>query len=343
MSKALIPKKFTLGFAAIFFITTALLSYAPVAVAQHKMWYIGWLDPSVRPTAATPSRSLDAFRQALVALGYEEGRTFIIDARFADTDQSRLPTLAKELVELNVDVIVTIGTPTVRAAKKTTTTIPIIMAGSNKPVENGLVASLAHPGGNVTGLIHNPAPGLDWKELQLLKEAAPNIARVALLFESGGSPLQEQWLDGLRSYATSIKLTLLPHDVRDVKSSAEYDLILSKITEERADAIFVHPEFVNVKYQKELIDFVSTNKLPSICQDDRFVEQAGLLSYYTDWLDLRRRAAFYVDKIFKGAKPSDLAVEQPSRFELIVNMKTAHALGLTLPHSILVRAARIIQ
>ena len=217
------------------------------------------------------------------------------------------------------------------------------MAGSSRPVENGLVASFAHPGGNVTGLTHNPASGLDGKELQLLKEAAPNIARVALLFEFAGSPVQEQWLDGLRSYGTSMKLTLLPHDVRGVESSAEYDLILSKIIEERADAIFVHPEFVNIKYHQELIDFVLANKLPSICQDVRFVEQAGLLSYYTDWLDLRRRAAFYVDKIFKGAKPSDLAVEQPSRFELIVNMKTAHALGLTLPHSILVRADRIIE
>src|SRR5262245_60538106 len=232
-------------------IVGTLMSFAPSAVAQDKVWHIGWLDPSVPPTATRPSQSLEAFRQALNRLGYAEGRNYVLDAQFADTDQSRLPALAKELVDRGVDVIVTVGTPTVFAAEKATATIPIIMAGSNDPVKRGLVAGLAHPGGNVTGFTHNPGPEFAGKALQLLKDAAPNISRIAILAESGVIPRhREPQFGGLLSAAESLELTLLFHDVHGVKSETEFDSILSKIVEERADALFVFPKFVNNKYKE---------------------------------------------------------------------------------------------
>jgi ABC-type uncharacterized transport system substrate-binding protein len=195
-------------------------------------------------------------------------------------------------------VIVTIGTPTVHAAREATATIPIIMAGSNDPVGRGLVASLAHPGGNVTGFTHTPGPEFAGKALQLLKEAAPNISRIAILADTGGIPW-EQRLGGLPSAAGDLELTLLLHDVNGVKSETEFDSLLSMIIEERPDALFVFPDLVNNKYEKAVLDFASTNKLSSMCQETSFVERGGLLYYYTDWGELRRRAAAYVNKILQ--------------------------------------------
>ena len=285
--------------------------------------------------------NLKQFQRGLGELGYKEGRNYIIDARFADTDQSRLPALAKELADRRVDVIVTIGTPTVRAAKKATATIPIIMAGSTDPVENGFASSLAHPGGNVTGLTHNPGPDFAGKALQLLKETAPHISRVAILVALGGGVSRA--VEVQRAIAGDLKLTLLVHDVTDAKSAGDFDAILSKIVEERADALFAFPEFTVGKHKDALLDFVSTNKLPSMFQEARYVEEGGLMSYYTDFAELRRQAARYVDKIFKGAKPADLPVEQPSRFELVVNLKMAKVLNLTVPPSILALADKILD
>jgi putative tryptophan/tyrosine transport system substrate-binding protein len=336
--------KSALSFALIPVVISALPLCTPRAVAQDKVWRIGFLDPSMPPTAAVPSANLEAFRQGLDGLGYLEGQNNIIEARFADTDRSRLPTLAKELVDQGVDVIVTVGTPTVFAAKKATATIPIIMAGSYDPVGNGLVASLAHPGGNVTGFAHLPGPEFAGKALQLLKDAAPNISRIAILADSEGIPWEQNpRARALSSAAKDLELTLLPHDVIGVKSETEFDSILSKIVEERADALFVFPDFVNNKYEKAILDFASANRLPSMGQHTSFVERGGLMYYYTDWSELRRRAAAYVDKIFKGAMPADLPVQQPSRFELIVNVKTAEALGLTIPRSVLALADKVIE
>jgi putative ABC transport system substrate-binding protein len=333
--------KSSVSFALILVVISALPLCAPGAVAQDKLWRIGFLDLSVPPTAARPSRNLEAFQQGLDGLGYSEGRNYIIEAQFADTDRSRLPALAKVLVDRGVDVIVTIGTPTVSAAKEATAMIPIIMAGSNDPVRLGLVAGLAHPGGNVTGFTHTPGPEFAGKALQLLKDAAPNISRIAILAETVFT--WEVRLPGLSSAAKDLELTLLFHNVNGVKSQTDFDSILSKIVEERVDALFVFPEFVNTKYEKAILDFASANRLPSMCQETSFVERGLLLYYYTDWSELRRRAAAYVDKIFKGAKPADLPVEQPSRFEFIVNMKTAEALGLTIPRSVLALADKVIE
>jgi putative ABC transport system substrate-binding protein len=214
------------------------------------------------------------------------------------------------------------------------------MAGSADPVEHGLVASLAHPGGNVTGVTHTPGPEFTGKCLQLLKEVAPNISRVAVLWDSGAL---HEGLDAQRAVARDAQIALLAHDVKGVKSAADFGSILSAISEEHADALFAFPNFVNGKYGQAILDFVTAHRLPSMFQDDGFVEKGGLLSYYTDWLNLRRRAATYVDKILKGVRPADLPVEEPRKFQLIVNRKTATALGLTIPPSILSRADEVIE
>ena len=316
--------------------------FAPCAQAQEKLWRIGWLDPSPAPTPAKPGCCLPIFRKALSELGYVEGRNYVIEGRFADTDFDRLPRLAKELVDGGVDIIVTIGTPAVAPAKNATSTIPIVMAGSADPVELGLVASLAHPGGNVTGVTHNPGPEFASKSLELLKEVAPNISHVAVLWDSRAL-VEGRWLNVQRAVAPDMQLVLLPHDLKGVRSAEDFGSILSAISEERDDALLAFTDFVNDKYKQALVGFVTAHRLPSMFQDNYFVEDGGLISYYTDWNSLRRRAAVYVDKILKGTKPADLPVEQPTKFELWVNLKTATALGLTVPPSILTRADKVIE
>jgi ABC-type uncharacterized transport system substrate-binding protein len=312
--------------------------FAPCAFAEDRLWRIGWLDLNLPPNAERPSFNLRSFQRGLGELGYEEGRNYVIEARFADTDQSRLPTLAKELVDLGVDVIVTFGTSPARAAKGATATIPIVMAGTNDPVGMGLVATLAHPGGNVTGLTRVPVDsGLMGKGLQFLKEVAPNISHLAIL----GSDFPGT---GIRGAAEDLKITVSVNRTADVKSAGEFEAILSKIIEERADAVFVTDDFANVKYINLILNFLSTNRLPSMFEATGWVEfNEGLISYFTDIRELRRRAALYVDKILKGAKPADLPVEQPTRFRMVINLKTAKALGLTVPQSLLQQADKVIE
>jgi putative ABC transport system substrate-binding protein len=320
-------------------------SFATRGLGQEKLWRIGWLSPDPAPTPAQSSDAtydLATFREAMGDLGWVEGRSYVIDSRFADTDWDRLPTLAKELVDSGVDIIVTIGTPPVTAARNATSTIPIVMAGSADPVEHGLVASLAHPGGNVTGVTHSPGPKIAGKCLGLLREVAPNVSRVAILWDSGGMH-EGLSLDVQRAAARDLKIALLVHDVKGVKSADQFGSILSEISEERADALFAFPNFVNGKYGQAILDFVTAYRLPSFFQSGGFVEKGGLLYYYTDWGSLRRRAATYVDQILKGVRPADLPVEQPSKFQLIINLKTATALGLTVPPSILATADEVIE
>jgi putative ABC transport system substrate-binding protein len=315
---------------------------APVVHAQQRIWRLGWLTPNPPPAVGRPYPDLDTFKSALAELGYTEGRNYLIDARFADTDNSRLPALAEELIADDVDIIVTIGTPTVAAAKSATTTIPIVMSGSADPVEHGLVVSLRNPGGNITGFTHSPGPEFAAKGLELLKEAAPSISRVAVLVDSSTvhEPLS---LDVQKAVATKLGLTLLPHDVKGVRSGDDIAAIFSEIMKEGADALFVYPNFVNGKYASAITSFASASRLPAMYQDTDYTDIGGLISYYTNWLSLRRRAAFYVDKIIKGTKPADLPVEEPTTFELVVNLKAAKALGLSIPPSILTRADKVIE
>lgn len=321
---------------------SAAAASAPAALAQEKVWRLGWLTPDPSPAAGGSNVDLDTFKKALAELGYVEGRNYVIESRFADTDNNRLPALAKELVARPVDIIVTIGTPTVAAAKSASATIPIVMAGSADPVEHGFVESLRHPGGNITGVVHSPGPEFAGKCLELLKEVAPTIAHTGILWDS--STLHEGLsLDVQRAGAAKLGLTLLPHDLKDVRSAEDFTAVLSDLRQEGADSLFVFPNFVAGKYDTAITTFAATNRLPAMYQDTDYIDVGGLISYYTNWLSLRRRAAVYVDKIIKGAKPADLPVEEPTTFELVVNLKAAKALGLTIPLSVLSRAGQVID
>jgi putative ABC transport system substrate-binding protein len=316
--------------------TAAVLAAPLTAEAQPagKVWRIGYLG------LGSPSDGVSGpFRDALRQLGYVEGQNLLIETRFADAEADKLPGLASELVQRKVDVIVAIGTPPVKAAKDVTATIPIVMAGSADPVQHGLVASLAHPGGNVTGVTHSPGPQIAGKGLELLKEAVPKVSRVGILWDSSGIheglSLQQQQLA-----APALGIALLPIDA---KTLPELTAALSEMKREHVDGLFVFPNFINGKHAQLILDFAATNRLPTMFQETYWVERGGLMSYYTNWSRLRERAAVFVDKIFKGAKPADLPVEQPTKFDLVINLKTAKALGLTIPPSVLTRADEVMQ
>jgi putative ABC transport system substrate-binding protein len=318
-------------------------SHALAKAQEHgKVVRIGWLDPSLTPTAAAPSRALTPFRQRLRELGYVEGRDVVIESRFADTYWDRLPGQAQDLVGRGVDIIVTIGTATVMIAKKATTTIPIVMAGAGEPLELGLVTSLAHPGGNVTGVAHNPGPEFAGKSLELLRDASPKISRVAVLWDSAALH-EDPSLEGQRVAARMLGLSLLIHDIAEAHSEAAFAAVLSALESEGAEAVFVYPNFIAGKHARAILAFLSAHRLPSMFQDSWFVEQGALFSYYANWKSLRRTTAEYVDKILKGAKPGDLPIAQPTKFELVVNLKTAKTFGLTIPQSVLLRADQVIQ
>jgi putative ABC transport system substrate-binding protein len=216
------------------------------------------------------------------------------------------------------------------------------MAGAGEPLELKLVPSLARPGGNVTGLAHNPGPEFAGKSLELLKDASPKISRVAILWDSGALH-EDPSLDGQREAAKALGLTLSIHDIVDAHSAEEFDKLLTTVAAEKPDAIFVYPNFISAKHAAKILAFAAANRLPSMFQNSDLADQGALFSHYADWHVLRRRTADYVDKIFKGASPADLPVEQPQSFDLVVNLRTAKALGLTVPQSILLRAEKVIE
>ena len=323
------------GLAFLIFILSILV--APLgseAQPAGKVYRIGYL--SLGSPSDGVSRPL---RDTLRQLGYVEGQNLLIESRFADAKVDQLPSLAADLVRRNVDLIVTIGTPPVQAAKEATATIPIVMAGSADPVEHGFVASLAQPGGNVTGVTHSPGPEISGKGIELLKEAVPTVSRVAVLWDS--STIHEGLsLENQKVVARKLGVTLLPFDV---KTLDELNAALAAIPRERANGLFVFPNFINGKHWQLIRDFAATNRLPTMFQETWPVENGGLMSYYTNWDRLRERAAIFVDRILKGAKPGDLPVEQPTKFDLVISLKTAKALGLTIPPSVLARADQVIQ
>jgi putative ABC transport system substrate-binding protein len=303
---------------------------APVALeAQQarRMYRIGYLSPG----QAFTGPDLDAFRRGLSELGWIERRNIEIISRWSGPTNDRLPELAAELVALGVDVIVTISTPGALAAQRATSSIPIVMTGSSDPVGRGLVASLARPGGNITGLTNNPGAGFFAKKLQLLKEVAPKVSRVALLWNP--TNLGEVGLfDELQAVAPGLGLTMLNTEAREPENVAT---ALSTALRGRADGLYATNSALNISKLHVIVDFAKANGLPSMFEDRRFVSAGGLMSYSTDWLELRRRSASYVDNILRGAKPGELAIEQPQKYELVVNRSTAKALGLAIPQSIL--------
>jgi len=318
----------------------ALLATPLAADGQQaaKVARIGHLSPNL---AAGPHLR-DAFLQGLRDLGYVEGRNVVIEYRDAEGKLERLPALAAELVALKVDVILADGgTLGPRVAMQATTTIPIVFTSAADPVGSGLVTSLARPGGNVTGL-SALGPELVGKRLELLKQAVPGIDRVAVL--RGGSTLGERVLkDMLEAADVAARALGVQPQFIEARGPDEFARAFSAMTSARAGALTVLPSNMFVRERRRLVDLAAKNRLPAVYTSREFVDAGGLMSYGAHQPDLFRRAATYVDKILKGAKPGDLPIEQPTKFELVINLKTAKDLGLTIPQSVLARADELIQ
>jgi putative ABC transport system substrate-binding protein len=292
----------------------------------------------ISPSASAYSARVEAFRQRLRELGYVEGKNLVIEYRYADGKLDRLPDLAAELVGLKVDIIVTIGPGPTLAAKKASGTIPIVFAGASDPVGTGIVSSLARPGGNITGL-SLMAPDLDGKRLELLKEAVPKVARVAFLWRSGG-PRGNLPLTDMEAAAKALGLKLLSLEVRSLD---DFEGAFARAKKERAQALITTTGALINTQQRRVLDFAAKNRLPAIYHYSEFVEAGGLMSYGPNNADVFRRAADFVDKILKGAKPADLPVQQATKFEFVVNMNAAKQIGLTIPPNVLARADRVIR
>ena len=322
---------------ALSVIAFVLVVNGAVAQAQQptKVPRIGYLSSDSPSTIAV---RIEAFRQGLRELGYVEGKNIVIEWRFAEGKADRIPSLAAELVVLKVDVIVTSGPAATRAAKEATVTIPIVTAQDPDPVGNGLVASLARPGGNITGL-STLAPEISGKRLELVKEIVPRLSRVAVL-GSSTTPGNAQALRETELAARALGVQLQYLDVRGAK---DIEPAFRAATKGRADAVLVlqSPVFINERTQ--LANLAVKSRLPVIYDRREFVDDGGLICYGTNFADLSRHAATYVDKILKGAKPADLPVEQPTKVELIINLKAAKQIGLTIPPNVLVRADKVIK
>jgi ABC-type uncharacterized transport system substrate-binding protein len=317
---------------------TALLSVLSVqAVAQQpaKVPHIGYLQAP--PPSAVATRT-EAFRQGLREHGYVEGKNVVIESRFAEGNLDRVPQIVAELVRLKVDVIVTGGSFATSAAKKATSAIPIVMTQDGDPVGNGYVASLARPGGNVTGL-STLAPELSGKQLEVLKETIPRLARVAVLGSSNRSG-NAQSIKETENAAESLRVRL---QYLDILSPKDIEAAFRAARKENADAVLVLTGPLITSQRTEIIKLASKNRLAAIYDRAEFVEDGGLMTYSVSSTDLFRRAAVYVDKVLKGAKPADLPVEQPTKFELVINLKTAKQIGLTIPPNVLARADRVIK
>jgi putative ABC transport system substrate-binding protein len=316
----------------------ALVAAALPAQAQQavKAARIGFLSPSSSSDARIRD-VLEVFRQGLRELGYVEGRSITIEARWADGKYDRLPGLAAELVRLRVDVIVAVAAPAIRAAKEATRTIPIVMAVVVDPVATGLVASLARPEGNITGL-STTAPALVAKQLEMLKEVSPKASRVAAL-TNPANPGNAPQLRAAEVAAQRLGMQLQPVEARN---PAELDSAFAAMTGQ-SDAVIVLTDVIFNEHRGRIAELAAKGRLPAVYGLPEHVEAGGLMAYCASRAELFRRAATYVDKILKGAKPADLPIEQPTRFELIVNLRTARALGITIPASILVRADRVIE
>ncbi len=321
-------------------LTGGLLAAPLAAEAQQptKIARIGYLSLNL-----VPNRHLrEAFRQGLRDVGYVEGRNVVIEYRDAEGKPERLPALAAELVALKVDVIVTGGgTPPALAAKQATRTIPIVFASAPDPVTDGLVTSLARPGGNVTGS-SNLNPNLVGKCLEQLIQAVPGVSRVAILWQPGFMDERTD-KDMLKAADVGARALGVRLQVVEARGPADIDRAFSDMTTARAGALTVLPSAMLFTERRRLVDLAAKNRLPAVYAQREFVEAGGLMSYGPNLADLFRRAATYVDKILKGAKPSDLAVQQPTNFELVINLKTAKALGLTIPPSLLQRADQVIE
>ena len=312
-----------------------------------KVYRIGYLsvsaagyetDPRHCPIQGQGTPNWQAFLEGLRERGYTPGQNLILECRYTEGREERAPALATELVSLKVDLLVATGTVQVRAAKQATSTLPIVMVNVIDPVRRELVASLAHPGGNVTGLT-DTAMEMEGKRLQLLKEAVPKVSRVAVLDHSGGTP-EPLFRKEREGAARALGLTLQFYDVGDRNELAG---AFTAMTTARAEGLFVVPDPSWTGHEQRIVELAAQSRLPAVYPWSNFVQAGGLLAYDVNRPAIFRRLGFYVDKILKGATPADLPVEQPTKFELVINLKTAKALGLTIPQSLLSRADDVIQ
>src|SRR4029077_19253116 len=312
----------------------SLSAGAQQLIKVPRIGYLGYLSPS-----AVAART-EAFLQGLRELGYVEGKNIVIEWRYAEGKLDRLPALAAELVRLKVDIIVTSGPIPTRAAKEATVTIPIVMTQDSDPVANGFVASLARPGGNITGL-STLRPELSGKQLELLKEIVPKLSRVAV-FGTSTHPGNSQSLKEVASAERGFGVKLQYLDVLDPK---DIETAFRAASKGRADAVLflVAGGVASSGHRTQIVDLAVKSRLPVIYGVPEYVEAGGLMNYGVSFTDLDRRAATYVDKIFKGAKPADLPVEQPTKFEFIINLKAAKQIGLTIPPNVLARADKVIR
>ena len=308
---------------------------AAEAQQAGKMWRVGFLAFGARPPDGAPPLAL---RQALQELGYVERQSVVYLGRWAEAKQDRLPGLAAELIGLKVDLIVTLGGPAAEAAKEATTTIPIVITFAGDAVGVGLIASLARPGGNITG-ITDQATELSAKRLELLKEAVPKASRIAVLWNANNLSMTLRYREIERA-ARILRVAVQPLGVREPD---DFDVAFSAMTRDRPDALFLVTDALTTLNRKRILEFAAAHRIPAMYEFGFLVQDGGLMSYGANSDDIFRRAAVYVDRIFKGAKPGELPVEQPTRYYLLVNLKTAKGLGLTIPQSLLLRADEVVQ
>jgi putative ABC transport system substrate-binding protein len=328
-----------MGYSAVGCIVTLTLSLLGVplpadAQPSAKVARIGYL----LGTTQEQEPLLEAFLEAMRALGYVEGRNLVMEYRAAEGQYERLPALAAELVRLPVDVLLVVTTPAALAAKQATTTIPIVMLGVGDPVASGLVASLARPGGNVTG-VTSLQHELTGKRLELLKAVLPTVSRVAILW----NPANPVHAVGVREAEVAAQALGVQLHLVEARGPEAFDRTFTAMTSAHAGALLVLGDALVFEHRRRLAELAVRSRLPTMHNIRPFVEAGGLMAYGPSTRDLRRRAAVYVDKILKGAKPADLPVEQPMKFELVLNLKTADALGLTIPPTVLFQATEIIR
>src|SRR5262245_3558671 len=317
---------------------------APVAGrAQNpgKAYRVGFLSPSFTPTPARPQRTLEAFRQRLRELGYVDGKDLIIERRYADGDPGRLPSLAAELVHLSPDVIVAQGSTATLAAKKATSTIPIVMGGSMDPIRDGIVTSLMRPGENVTGMTQISDADLIAKRLQLLKEVVPHASHLAIV--PPPRPLSraaEVWVKDAEMAGKALGLTV---EALELKDPSQWNDVFGLAVAKRFNALYPIEYAAFTSHAKHIAEVALKHRIPTVHSSREFVEFGSLLSYGDNVVARWRRAAELVDKVLRGTKPADIPVEQSTKFELVINLKTAKALGLTIPAAALARADELIE
>ena len=308
-------------------------------IAQHspKVWRIGFLVPRARP-ASIDADPIAGFMRGMRELGYIEGKNIVIEWRYADGKYERLPSLATELVKLKVDLIVALTSPPTQAAQRATKSIPIVMVAVSDPIDSGFVASLARPGGNTTGQAILTGT-TSKKQLEILVQTLPALSRVAVLTNPDNKSLETMY-ESVHAASEAMRVRTFPVRARTPEQIEQAFLLLKQ---ERAEAIVVLADPFFLGRRGQIVDLAANARVPAIYAQPQYTEAGALMSYGVDLVEHLRRAASYVDRILKGAKPGDLPVEQPTKFELVVNMKTAKALGLVIPQSILVRADRVIN